>query len=79
MCMLFAGEGYYAKGGFNDFQGCFFDIESARRVVEANQASAGYDAWDWWHIIDNETLEVLDRSSYQAYGCDYNCYVGEGE
>lgn len=79
MKLLFAGETYYAKGGFNDFKGFFVDLESAMLVVDANVGDNLYDVWDWWHIIDSTTLEVVARSGYQALGCNEDCYTGEDE
>ena len=77
--LLFAGEAYYAKGGMNDFQGAFHDVASAKLVVDAAATATLYGIWEWWHIICQETLDVVERSDYQAHGCDEGCYVGEGE
>lgn len=49
---LFAGDQYYPLGGFSDFQGDFFTLEEA--VTKA--ANRG---WDWWHVFDSETKEVV--------------------
>lgn len=74
--LLFAGESYYAKGGMNDFQGIFADVDSAKLIVDANATcGSGYYAWDWWQIIDQNTLEVLARSEWQAHGVKGNDYV----
>jgi hypothetical protein len=77
--LLFAGEYYYATGGFNDFKGTFSSLEQAMSVVNAEAHNVRYDSWEWWHIIDSDTLGVVARSDYQAHGCDEDCYTGEGE
>jgi hypothetical protein len=80
MAYLFAGGSHYARGGFNDFIGAFFSLPDALAAVEAEKASKKYSDWDWWHIIDSESLEVLASSAYQAYGCDGDSqYVHERE
>lgn len=78
MMMIFAGESYYARGGFNDFIGAFLDVESAKLIVEDNAEGPPRAQWDWWHIIDSETLEVLAQSEAQAHGCGENSYCPGG-
>lgn len=62
--MIFAGEGYYPDGGWNDF---------------VNDADDRNDAWDimdfrleelrkktssvWAHIVDTETKTIVERAS----------------
>lgn len=75
MCLLFAGACYYAKGGFNDFQGAYFDTETAMKIVKANAEGPRHGVWEWWHIINQETLDVLAHSEWQAHGCDEDSYV----
>lgn len=77
--LLFAGESYYAKGGFNDFRGSYDTHEEAAQVLVDNFEGPASGTWDWWHVIDSSTLEVVDRSSNQAHGCDWDCYVGEDD
>jgi hypothetical protein len=73
--LLFAGEAYYAKGGMNDFQGSYSSVESAMNSVELFQYGIFNQLYDWYQIIDQETLEVLARSENQAHGVGYNDYV----
>lgn len=77
--LLFAGESYYAKGGFNDFQGAFDNELEARNKVAEDSANNGWHGWEWWHIINSDTQEVVARSSNQAHGCYWDCYTGEDE
>lgn len=74
MVLLFAGESYYAKGGMNDFQGCFTDVHSAMNSVDINLEGPSSKHWDWWQVICQETLDVISQSECQAHGCGENSY-----
>jgi hypothetical protein len=45
---LFAGDGYYPLGGFDDF------IESFDTFEQAMFFARGCNR-DWWHIVDRDT------------------------
>lgn len=65
--LLFAGETYYALGGMNDFQGCADTIAEAKLYFD-NHGNGGFRDWDWFQIVDSETLAVVLQSESQAYG-----------
>lgn len=51
---LFGGDQYYPAGGWDDFKGSFETAEDAWRA-----ASIG---WDWWHIVDTTSGEIVEDS-----------------
>ena len=53
--LLFAGDHYYASGGWNDFKGDFDDVSEAKKWIEMNK---GY-LFDWAHAIDTLTKEYI--------------------
>lgn len=64
---LFCFMKYYPEGGWNDFLGCFEDVESA--VHSANNWEGEYYTWDherWssasYHVIDLFTGEIVKGS-----------------
>ena len=50
--ILFAGSNYYPLGGFDDLKGRFATVEDAKKHAQR----AGYD---WYHIVDAESLEII--------------------
>ena len=54
--LLFAGDEYYPRGGFYDFRMSFNSISEAKDHMLKNNES-----FDWWHIIDSTTMEVVDE------------------
>lgn len=56
MFMLFAGDHYYPRGGWNDYHGEFPTLEDARRVA-ANLLV------DWWHIVHDGAIVDSGRHS----------------
>lgn len=53
--LVFAGSFYYPSGGGNDFVFATDDLEEAREKRHRSKKQ-GYD---WSHIFDNETLEII--------------------
>lgn len=53
--LVFAGYSYYPSGGANDFVLATDDLEEARDKRIKNEE----EGFDWSHIFDNETLEIL--------------------
>lgn len=53
--LVFAGQAYYPSGGANDFILATDDLEEARHKRNENKE----EGFDWSHIFDNETLEIL--------------------
>ena len=49
--LLFSGMCYYPAGGLHDFKGSFESIESAKMSGKIE---------DWYHIVDKDTLEIID-------------------
>jgi hypothetical protein len=57
--LLFAGQRYYARGGWRDFVGEFDSVEAARRAVDDTRRDwiwndgTFHDAWeyDWAHVV----------------------------
>ncbi len=60
--ILFAGDSYYAKGGWHDFIGMHKSLDLALQVAYTLRDK------DWWHIVDVETAEVVRKSECQAWG-----------
>lgn len=53
--LLFAGETYYPRGGWADFQ------SSADTLDEAVEKAANVADCDWWQIVDTQNMEVVKR------------------
>lgn len=54
MFLVFAGQNYYPLGGWDDYQGSFDSIESAKQFAD------DLNDWlyDWAHAINFETKEM---------------------
>lgn len=50
--MLFAGSEYYPSGGMDDLKGTFDTVEEATAEGYAKR-------YDWFHVVDRETLDVV--------------------
>ncbi len=64
--LLFAGEGYYPRGGADDYQGAFASVDEAKRFVtnglaDQMKAKDGWGTLDWAHIaaFDGKDLTVI--------------------
>ena len=53
--LVFAGSFYYPNGGGNDFVFATDDLDEARDKRNKYKK----EAFDWSHIFDNETLEII--------------------
>ena len=52
--ILFAGDQYYPSGGW-------FDLHSTHATIkEALTEAANCGGFDWWHIVNAETLEMIE-------------------
>lgn len=50
--LVFAGETYYAAGGWNDFAGSFDTVgDAANHAIEYVERIR----FDWWHVVDSAT------------------------
>ena len=69
---LFGGECYYASGGVHDRQGMYDTIAEAAAEGKRRQKSAWsgrlHDVYEWWHVVDITTGEIVAGSGDQAYG-----------
>lgn len=52
---LFAGDTYYPGGGIGDLRGSFCNRGEAVKAAENGD-------YDWWHVLDRETMEVIADS-----------------
>lgn len=68
--ILFAGECYYARGGLNDLVGVYNEKQSAYNVILANANGPLHVRWDWWQIVDQATVKMVDRSECTPHGVD---------
>jgi hypothetical protein len=50
--LIFYGENYYPKGGFDDYHGIYATVEDAKSIAES-----GYS--DWAHIVKLDTLTII--------------------
>jgi hypothetical protein len=61
--LMFGGETYYAKGGFNDLIGLGDSVDGLIY-------SDGVSDLDWWHVVDTETNEIVAGTESQAHGAN---------
>lgn len=50
--LAFAGRNYYPRGGWDDFEGDFEELESAKSFLLEEQK-------DWAQIFDTETQKII--------------------
>jgi hypothetical protein len=69
---LFAGDERYAAGGWHDRRGMYNTIAAA---VAEGKRQRGFawstrlqDVYEWWHVVDIATGEIVAGSALQAYG-----------
>lgn len=67
--LLFVGEQYYPRGGWDDFHGDFDSVKEAVEFVSANPKfrSMPDDDWasdiQWAQVVDLTTMKVVCRLS----------------
>ena len=66
---VFAGEEYYAGGGWYDFYGSHEDKDTAVRMASSligtNPDISGYNAKiEWAHVVDLESGKVIKKINY---------------
>jgi len=70
--LLFGGETYYAKGGYNDFISTSDDLDdlitTARKATDATIDV--FELLDWWHIFDTKINSIVAGTEGQAYGSE---------
>lgn len=57
---LFAGDNYYPAGGIEDLRGRFATHFEAQQAFDAGWKNDGEEQYDWGHIVDLETFEVIE-------------------
>ena len=69
---LFAGDEHYATGGVHDRRGMYDTIPEAvaegKRQQAAEWSGRLHDAYEWWHVVDITTGNIVAGSALQAYG-----------
>ena len=69
---LFAGDEHYATGGVHDRRGMYDTIAEAvaegKRQRTAEWTDRVWDVYEWWHVVDITTGEIVAGSELQAYG-----------
>lgn len=68
--LLFGGQAYYARGGWNDFVEGFDSIEEAKIKAESLrvQKEREMEGFEWWHVVDASTRQIIFRSKGRPYG-----------
>lgn len=56
--LLFAGADYYPSPGWEDYHGDFETLEEALTAGAAHLRMGE----DWWHIVDTEMKQIVERS-----------------
>lgn len=54
--ILFAGDGFYPEGGWNDWRGNYEKLEDLKEDLEKLNETWHFD---WWHIVDMTTWDVI--------------------
>jgi hypothetical protein len=69
---LFAGDEHYAAGGWHDRRGMYDTIAEAvaegKRQQTAERCDGPFFVFEWWHVVDIATGEIVAGSALQAYG-----------
>jgi len=52
--LLFAGDNYYPRGGWDDFRGSYDSLEEALAAPRHND--------NWWHVVDSHLGTVVKGS-----------------
>jgi hypothetical protein len=79
--LLFGGDIFYASGGWHDLRGRFATLDDARAALTnpavweketppRYQEAFDPDSYQWYHIVDMRTGQVVEQSPRQAYGAD---------
>jgi len=71
---LFAGNDYYAVGGWGDFEKASDNLEELLVYAKCHTNLKEWQGFDWAHIVDLYRMEII----YTADG-SYCGKVGKGE
>ena len=63
--LLFAGENYYPRGGYNDLIAKASTEDELREIISENENKARYGTgrFQWWQIVNANTHVVVDEGS----------------
>ena len=59
--LVFGGEHYYARGGWQDLKG---ECDTLDEAVAIGRLKGN----DWWHVVNTETRAIVTGSLSQSYG-----------
>lgn len=59
--LLFGGDQYYPAGGWQDYKGSFETLTDALRGAAGNLRDTDTGTWDWWHIVDLSTNQIVEE------------------
>ena len=65
--LVFGGESYYARGGWNDFLVSFDELHQAKSFISAWKAE-DRRTHEWAHIIDSHNWGIVIRTEEIPYG-----------
>lgn len=54
--LLFQGDCYYPRGGFEDFENCFKTLDIAKEYAFKNLNN---NSCDWAHVLDLEKNKIV--------------------
>lgn len=87
MYLLFGGNKYYPQGGVYDIHGHSESIDELKELTKHGYhgitkytigqgcaLSMFSEAFEWWHIVDTETMEMVCESEERAYRQPCNEY-----
>lgn len=61
--LIFAGPNYYPRGGAEDLKDDRADLDAAKEYadhcVTPRVAFSGYGEYDWAHVYDTQTQEIV--------------------
>lgn len=69
--LVFAGDSYYATGGWGDYKGDFDDAKEA--VARGKEYEQEHAVIGWWHVVDTYTGTIVHgkNGSYSGIVKDY--------
>ena len=68
--LAFAGDTYYASGGWSDYAGAGDDLDTLR----AETLTHATNEWnDWFHIVDVEKGEIIETWKRAVHSEPFKC------
>lgn len=59
--LLFAGDNYYPRGGYDDLIAYAETEDELRQIIEDNKSKRFGDSFDWWQIVNAHTHTIVDK------------------